>query len=338
MKANAKAEVKIATINNQTISAYTAIVTNLKQYRSQLPLQLIQNLNEKTTEYYNAINAYDPDHYLAKEIKLPSQPNEELIIIFNDDTNKEENALVVLSEGHIKCLGLAILLAKAEQENVPFIIFDDIVNAVDDEHRTAIRELLTQHPEIVSKQKIISCHGQDFIRMLKEAIPSDQQQASEVMSYTFLDNKDGRSISVSDTDTCQNYIVLAEESYGVGNDKLCLDNLRKSLELLNKKVWKRLYNKHKCALTVKIWTPTREPDLRSVCDSLIRELNRLARIIADQNHQELSDLYQRLLPHWQYFNDGTHGNELLEEFEKPIIKALLDSIKEIEQIAFNGSL
>lgn len=133
---------------------------------------------------------------MAKEIKLPSQPNEELIIIFNDDSSKEENALVVLSEGHIKCLGLAILLAKAEQENVPFIIFDDIVNAVDDEHRTAIREILTQHPQIVSKQQIISCHGQDFIRMLKQAIPSDQQQASEVISYTFLDNKEGRSICI----------------------------------------------------------------------------------------------------------------------------------------------
>lgn len=338
MKANSKTEVENAKINNQRISAYTAIVTNLKRYRTQLPLQLMQNLNEKTTGYYNAINAYDPDHYLAKEIKLPKQPNDELIIIFNDDSNKEENALVVLSEGHIKCLGLAILLAKAEQENVPFIIFDDIVNAVDDEHRTAIREILTQHTEIVSKQKIITCHGQDFIRMLKEAIPSDQQQASEVKSYTFLDNKEGRSISVSDTDTCQNYIVMAKESYGIGNDKLCLDNLRKTLELLNKKVWNRLYKKHKSALTVKMWTPNREPDLRSVCDSLIKELDRLAKIIADKHHQKLSGLYQSLLPHWQYFNDGAHGNELLEEFEKPTIKALLDSIKEIEQIAFHGSL
>lgn len=338
MKINAKAEVKSAETNDQRISAYTDVVTNLKQYRSQLPSQLMQNLNDKTTGYYNAINAYDPTHYLAKEIQLPRQPNDELIIIFNDDSNKEENALVVLSEGHIKCLGLAILLAKAEQENVPFIIFDDIVNAVDDDHRTAIREILTQHPEIVNKQQIISCHGQDFVRMLKEAIPSDQQQANEVMSYTFLDNKEGRSISVSDTDTCQNYIAMAEESYGIGNDKLCLDNLRKTLELLNKKVWKRLYNKHQSALTVKMWVPNRAPDLRSVCDALIKELQRLAKTISDKHHQELSNLYQSLLPHWQYFNDGTHGNELLEEFEKPIVKALLDAMKNIEQIAFHGRL
>jgi hypothetical protein len=338
MKVNAKIEVNNSVIDGQRISAYTNIVANLKQYRSQLPSHLMQNLNDKTTGYYNAINAYDPDHYLAKEIKLPSQSNDELIIIFNDELNKEENALVVLSEGHIKCLGLAILLAKAEQENVPFIIFDDIVNAVDDDHRTAIREILTTHPEIVSKQQIISCHGQDFIRMLKEAIPSDRQQASEVMSYTFLDNKEGRSISVSDTDTCQNYIIMAEESYGIGDNKLCLGNLRKTLELLNKKVWKRLYNKHQSALTVKIWVPNRDPDLRSVCDALIKELDRLANIISDKHHQELSNLYKFLFPHWQYFNDGTHGNELLEEFEKPIVKALLDSIKNIEQLAFHGNL
>ena len=87
-----------------------------------------------------------------------------------------------------------------------------------------------------------------------------------------------------------------------------------------------------------MWAPNREPDLKSVCDSLIKELNRLANIIADQDHQELSGLYESLLPHWQYFNDGTHGNELLEEFEKPIVRALLDSIKKIEQIAFCGKL
>lgn len=87
-----------------------------------------------------------------------------------------------------------------------------------------------------------------------------------------------------------------------------------------------------------MWTPNREPDLRSVCDSLIKELNRLAKTIPTQQHQNLSDFYQSLLPHWQYFNDGTHGNELLEEFERPIIKKLLDSIKNIEQIAFNGIL
>lgn len=338
-KVNAKVELSKEKQNNDVISAYTKIVATLKQYRSQLPSHLTKNLNGKTTDYYNAINSHDPKHYLAKEIKLPNQPNDGLIIVFNDDLEKEEDALVVLSEGHIKCLGLAILLAKAEQENVPFIIFDDIVNAVDDEHRTAIRDILTQHPQITSRQLIISSHGQDFIRKLKEAIPSSKQQSKEVVSYTFLDNKDGREIFVSDKDTCQNYILIAEDCYASGNHKLCLDNLRKTLESLNKKIWKRLYNKHKSALTVKIWNPNRiEPDLRTLCDSLIKELNSIALKITDQDHVELSGHYSSLIPNWSYFNDGTHEKDLIEEFEKPIVKQMLDTIKNIEKIGFHGAL
>ncbi len=132
---------------------------------------------------------------------------------------------------------------------------------------------------------------------------------------------------------------MAEECYNIGNDKLCLDNLRKTLESINKKVWKRLFNKHRSALTVKIRNPNKiEPDLRSMCDSLIKELKRIANNITDKHHLDLSGYYESLLPNWSYFNDGTHEKELVEEFEKPIVKTMLDTIKSIEQIAFHGDI
>ncbi len=47
-----------------------------------------------------------------------------------------------MSEGHIRCLGLAILVAKNVKLNCPVLIFDDAVNAIDDEHRGGIRDTL----------------------------------------------------------------------------------------------------------------------------------------------------------------------------------------------------
>ena len=39
------------------------------------------------------------------------------------------DALRILSEGHIRCLGLAILLAKAKSIQSPLVVFDDAINA-----------------------------------------------------------------------------------------------------------------------------------------------------------------------------------------------------------------
>ena len=63
-----------------------------------------------------------------------------MYITFADGSTSE--ALQVLSEGHIKILGLSILLAKAVHDNLNFIIFDDIVNAIDDDHRNGVADLL----------------------------------------------------------------------------------------------------------------------------------------------------------------------------------------------------
>ena len=49
------------------------------------------------------------------------------------------DALIVFSAKGIKCLGLTILLAKNLAQGCPVVmLFDDVVNAIDDDHRDGI--------------------------------------------------------------------------------------------------------------------------------------------------------------------------------------------------------
>ena len=92
---------------------------------------------------------------------LPDATSDKMYITFADGSTSE--ALQVLSEGHIKILGLSILLAKAVHDNLNFIIFDDIVNAIDDDHRNGVADLLMNHVDFANTQIILSTHGDQFI-------------------------------------------------------------------------------------------------------------------------------------------------------------------------------
>ncbi|MDN7178902.1 hypothetical protein M0D69_12930 [Caballeronia sp. SEWSISQ10-4 2] len=49
--------------------------------------------------------------------------------------------MAALGEGQIRCLGAAILLAKAHSVRTPLIIFDDAINAIDHDNRSGNRQL-----------------------------------------------------------------------------------------------------------------------------------------------------------------------------------------------------
>ena len=127
------------------------------------------DLNEKTLKFYNEINKNDHPSDRLRSLRLPTAAGARIEIEFeNGDTC---DALQVLSEGHIWCLGLAILLAKITRDRLPFLIFDDVVNSIDDEHRGAIIDLILNPEEIGKRQLIITTHGEDFVKRLENAVP-----------------------------------------------------------------------------------------------------------------------------------------------------------------------
>ncbi len=79
---------------------------------------------------YNAFNRRDFEGDLMEDIRLPLKSGDHITFSCVSEPQKYFDALHVLSEGHIRCLGLAILLAKNLQTDCPVLIFDDPVNAL----------------------------------------------------------------------------------------------------------------------------------------------------------------------------------------------------------------
>jgi ABC-type polar amino acid transport system ATPase subunit len=78
----------------------------------------------------------------------------------------------ILSEGHIRCLGLAILLAKSQSILCPLIVFDDAINAIDHDHRSGIREAIFESDHFAQTQLIVTCHSPEFIKDIQQQLDS----------------------------------------------------------------------------------------------------------------------------------------------------------------------
>ncbi|EFU43874.1 SMC-like protein [Paenibacillus vortex V453] len=190
-KSNAKliSEVEIekqqVAINKEFVSAYKSLLTKLKKYNMELPGKLISNMNELTRDFYNEINKHDSDFELLEKIELPTKPEDRITAYFKDNPTKAVDALHVLSEGHVRCLGLSLLLSKIVRENINVIIFDDVVNAIDDDHRGGIREVLINSPMLKNKQIILTSHAEEFIKDLENQV-GKRQYDKLITRITFL--------------------------------------------------------------------------------------------------------------------------------------------------------
>ena len=240
---------------------------------------------------------------------------------------RTHDALHILSEGHIKVLGLSILLAKAVYENLGFLIFDDIVNAIDDDHRGGIAKLLLCHADLKDKQHILTCHGENFINKLEHKLGTSQA-AKHVKSYRFFpaDTIETRGVQVSIGDS-KHYLLKAKESLGKNNLKDSATDCRRAVESISYQLWKKLNRRLKVNLKVTMRSPGVPPDLSTVVDSLIKELGKILEVDAlRENLLELKARYP-----WSLLNKGVHEDDDQPEFERTDISKLLTLIKNIEE-------
>jgi DNA repair exonuclease SbcCD ATPase subunit len=314
--------------NKKYIDSYKKlIITLLKKYRNELPLSFATGLSEKVKEYYNVINEHDSDFEKLTSISLPSIPEEKIKIQFLTNPNDSYDALYVLSEGHIRILGLSILLAKAVIENLEFIIFDDIVNAIDEDHRSGIAELLMNYPDLNNREQIITCHGEIFIKSLESKLGSRKTQ-KEVTHYRFYpaDLNAIRGIRVSPGDSTH-YLVQAQCHFEKNELKDTASRCRQAVENITENLWRKIGKQAKGELSVMMRSPDVKPDLSSVVDALIVKLGKI-----DKN----SGLYDHLTKlkgqyMWNLLNKGIHVEENQPEFERIDISNLLELIKSIEE-------
>lgn len=331
---DAEAE-KTSVVQNQAIaSAYAAFVQKLNTYKNDLPAQLVADLGQSVVQFYNAFNRHDAEHEQLANIRLPLSQNQRLEIAFKKGPDRYFDALHILSEGHIRCLGLAILTAKNMKENCPVLIFDDPVNAIDDEHRHAIRETLFVDDYFKGKQLIIAIHGEEFFNRTHQIIGKEMAKKTE--SYLFSP-KDDHHIKVNSLNRPKNYVLAARELFNTGEYRDSLMSARRALENLCDKAWYH-YGKHSDKsdglISVSRRAPNQPWDLRALADNLKSKFNKSKASIP--NKEQIIVSFSSLLgpdaiqPPWTYLNKGTHDETDLPEFDKGTVGNILKALEQLD--------
>ncbi len=311
-------------------TAYVSFRRKLLDYNAALPISLAVDLNEKTLKFYNDINKNDHPSDRLNSLTLPTAVGEKIKIEY--ENGEKCDALQVLSEGHIRCLGLAILLAKIIRDDLPFLIFDDVVNSIDDEHRGAIIDLLLNSEEVGKRQLIVTTHGEDFVKRLENAVPMSNYKDT-VTRIDFLVPFSAKKITVK-LDSPRHYLTVALQSYEEGRMRDSLSYVRKSFEELLNRLWKRIANKKLSAqISVGMRGPG-TPDLMSLATGLHQFLERkdvtvfqealpcLAEILGQGDKNKIE---------WNYLNKGAHEEDQAEEFDAAVVRHMIETVMQLDK-------
>lgn len=140
---------------------YKNLHEDLRKYKLLVEDSQVAGIEEKAVDFYKKINHGDDDCEKVDSIKFIRSDNGYRIELELLNANRCD-AFSILSEGHLRALGLSLLLAVAYKKNYPFIVFDDVVNAIDSDHRANIIELLHGDDYLSSIQQIITTHDRLF--------------------------------------------------------------------------------------------------------------------------------------------------------------------------------
>lgn len=146
---------------NEVNEAYPALHKDFLNYKLNIEKTKINGIEAKSLEYYQAINKLSNEDPEVTSLYFERKKSGYRIKM---DTAKQSNidSIIYLSEGHLRSLGLSLLLATAEKNNHDLIIFDDVVNAIDSDHRANIIDLLYSDPYLSRIQQVITTHDRLF--------------------------------------------------------------------------------------------------------------------------------------------------------------------------------
>ncbi len=323
-----ESEKHIIMLNHRICSSYQKLVTLLAEYRECLPSRLLADIGETTKLLYNGFNRTDPPGDLIADLRLPLSSGQKIQVSYSSDPKKYFDALHVMSEGHVRCLGLAILLAKNSDLKCPLLLFDDPVNAIDDDHRMGIRKTLFEDEHFSDTQIILTCHGEDFYKDIQNLLGREKVKKS--LFYSFLPHDGDNQIKVDSSPTPKNYVVSAKNHLEKGDIRYALADSRRALEMLGNRIWSFLNNKDKGALSITMRSPNSKPELKNLVQQLRKKLNDNA-----FTHTKKADLIEGLdlllgvnddSREWIYLNKGTHEEEDRSEFDRSIVQVIVESL------------
>jgi DNA sulfur modification protein DndD len=172
-------------LDNVTL-AYKDLYQDLMGFKVDLESQRLAGIETKAAQYYQQINTHDEDHEKIKSLNFEKQSDGYRIII-TTLLDEHLDAFSVLSEGHLRALGLSILLAMAEKNQLPIIVFDDVVNAIDSDHRSNIINLIFSDDYLRKVQMIITTHDRLFWERfcsISEKVSDADQNSSLILKYS----------------------------------------------------------------------------------------------------------------------------------------------------------
>ncbi|MBA6357493.1 MULTISPECIES: AAA family ATPase [unclassified Colwellia] len=314
---------------------YDRFLQKLKEYRTQLPSQLMVGLNEEAMGLYNSFNRNDREDDKLSALNLPLGANKKIEISFQGNPAARVDALHVLSEGHIRCLGLAILMAKAKIIQCPIIVFDDAINAIDHDHRGGIRETIFESDHFYQTQLIVTCHSNEFIKDIQQHLPV--QRRSECQVYLLRHHAGNYQPRVTGNITTANYIAKARAAKDILDDRVALGASRQALEMVSQKVWRWLESHDKGLLNLMLPGVGAEPALRDLCNAICKKL-REARTFEHANKQPLIEGYRRILgiPQnnlvWTCLNKGIHEEAERDDFDGELVESVVLTLETIDRL------
>jgi len=332
--AEAESEKTDIALNKRIVVAYKIFVDTLNKYRENLPSQLVADLGEKVKELYNGFNRADSASDFLADIRLPLSSGSKIEIAFASEPSHFYDALHLLSEGHIRCLGLSILLAKNIKQNCPFLIFDDPVNAIDDEHREGIRRTIFEDTLFTNKQIILTCHGEEFFKDVQNLLGAER--SASTTTYAFLPHCGDNQIKVDSSPIPRNYVIAARRHYSNGEIRDALANSRRALEFLTSQTWRFVAKHGDGNLTLRFRDPKAKAELRNITEQLKSKIDK-----PDFSHckkLELSSALSLLLgidgnsQEWRYLNKGTHEEEDREEFSRSAVDTIVKALEVLDSI------
>lgn len=326
-------EVPLVAHNHRIKAAYDGFLPEIQDYMAALPGVLLQGLGEQARDLYNAFNRGDPQGDLLLALWLPVAENGKIEVEFAGEPQKRYDALIVLSEGHIRCLGLAILLAKNISQGCPVVIFDDVVNAIDDEHRDGIWRTFFEQGLLDGKQVILTSHAEEFLHRIQQELGAER--AAGIRRYKFLPHNGEHHLRVDSDPPIKNYVLLAQAALAHDEKREALRQARPALESLTDRVWTWLGRRGDGRIELRLGGPRSPWELNNKCNKLRAAVGRIAghHRGADEVVNALNDLVGVASGsiEWGYLNSGVHDSQRDHEFDRATVQTIVESVAALDR-------
>lgn len=322
------AEEPLIQLNQRIKAAYDAFLPELQQYMAALPGILLQGLGEQARSLYNAFNRSDEPGDLLHALHLPVAENGKIEVEFMCEPGIRYDALIIFSEGHIKCLGLAILLAKNIVQGCPVVAFDDVVNAIDDEHRDGIWRTFFEDGLLDDKQIILTSHAEEFLIRIQQEL--GVARAGTIKRYKFLPHTGEHELRVDSNPPIKNYVLLAQQALDGDEKREALRQSRPALESLTDSLWSWMSKRGDGRIEIKLSGPRSPWELNNKCSKIKSAVNRIATQYPEASAAVAA--LERLLGvsgssiEWGYLNSGVHDSQRDHEFDRATVRVIVESV------------